>query len=153
MRITSRCGGSHVWTGAPGGGVAPAGISIPVGNCQAAVSAVIAVQTSSGAAGRSTSRLISNARLMARAPSWSRVLVGFGIFGDLGMKRDDEPVRTTTRCVLVVVAGHQSVDELRELGSESRAVLGRREAHLAIDAQRGHGLTSRPGSANQLAHL
>ena len=75
MRTTRRCGGSHVVIGLPSGGAAPAGISIPVGNCQAAVSAVIAVQTSSGAAGRSTSRVISNARLMTGAPCF--VIVGW----------------------------------------------------------------------------
>src|SRR4051794_33547258 len=32
MRTTSRCGGSQVVTGAPSGGAAPAGVSLPVGD-------------------------------------------------------------------------------------------------------------------------
>src|SRR4051795_8025089 len=104
MRITRRWGGSQVVTGAPSGGCAPAGISIPVGNIQAAGSAVIAVQTSSGAAGRSTSRLTSNSRLMA----W---LLGLG---DGGVQGDHEPVRATARRVLVVVSGDEAVDGLGE---------------------------------------
>ncbi|MCW3021965.1 MAG: hypothetical protein JWR30_1287 [Conexibacter sp.] len=47
MRITRRCGGSQVMKGPPSRGAAPAATSIPVGNCHAAVSAVMAAQTSS----------------------------------------------------------------------------------------------------------
>src|SRR4051812_50179156 len=70
MRITRRCGGSHVVAGKPSGGSEPAGISIPVGNCQAAVSAVIAVQTSSGEAGRGAPRGASNSRALTWGPSF-----------------------------------------------------------------------------------
>src|SRR6478752_429925 len=105
MRITRRCGGSQVVTGAPSGGSAPAGISMPVGNIQAAASAVIAVQTSSGAAGRSTSRVISNSRLMA----------GLLALRDGGVQRDDEPVPATAGCGLVVVLRDEAVDGVRQL--------------------------------------
>src|SRR5215213_9420315 len=124
MRITSRCGGSQVVTGLPSGGEPPAGISIPVGNCQAAASAVIAVQTSSGAAGRATSRVISNSRLM------SGVLVRDG-----GVQRDDEAVRTTAGRGLVVVLGDEAVDGVRELDGERGPVLRGREPHLAVDPE------------------
>src|SRR3954454_19119175 len=108
MRMTSRCGGSQVVTGAPSGGSAPAGISMPVGNIHAAGAAVIAVQTSSGAAGRSTSRLTSNSRLMLR-------LLGLG---DHGVQGDHEPVRAAARGVLVVVSGDEAVDRLGELAGK-----------------------------------
>src|SRR3954468_7563286 len=113
MRITRRCGGSQVVTGAPSGGLAPAGISMPVGNCQAAVSAVIAVQTSSGAAGRSTSRTISNSRLIS------------GLLGlrDLGVQRNDEAVLAAARRGLVVVLRDEAVDGVRQLGGERGPVL------------------------------
>src|SRR4051812_49954303 len=108
MRITRRCGGSQVVMGAPSGGAAPAEISIPVGNIHAAGSAVIAVQTSSGAAGRSTSRVTSNSRLMAGTP----------VVRDGGMQCDDEPVRATAGGGLVVVLRDEAVDGLGQLGGE-----------------------------------
>ena len=76
MRITSRCGGSHVVTGPPSGGSVPAGISIPAGTATPPLSAVIAVQTSSGAAGRAISRVTSNARLMSWGSFLFLVIVG-----------------------------------------------------------------------------
>src|SRR3954470_13244831 len=113
MRTTRRCGGSHVFTGPPSGGFSPGGISIPVGNCQAAVSAVIAVHTSSGAAGRSTSRAISNSRLMT----------GLLCLRDGRMQCDDEPVRTTAGGFLVVVLRNQPVDRVCQLGGKRGPVL------------------------------
>src|SRR3954469_5651549 len=109
MRITRRCGGSQVMIGppsGPSGGAAPAGISMPVGNIQAAGAAVIAVHTSSGEAGRSTSRMISNSRLMT----------GLLLLHDGGVECGDEPVRATARGRFVVVLGDQAVDGVREFG-------------------------------------
>src|SRR3954451_18730463 len=108
MRITRRRGGSQVVKGASSGGALPAGISIPVGNIHAAGSAVIAVQTSSGAAGRSTSRLASDSRLLLR-------LLGVG---DHGVQGDHDPVRAAARGVLVVVSGDEAVDRLGELAGK-----------------------------------
>src|SRR5215210_3771898 len=104
MRMVRRCGGSQVVTGAPSGGSAPAGISIPVGNIHAAGAAVIAVHTSSGATGRSTSRVTSNSRLMLR------------LLRDGGVQGHDEPVRAAARRGLVVVGGDEPVDRIRQLG-------------------------------------
>src|SRR5436189_393650 len=137
MRITSRCGGSQVVTGAPSGGAAPAGISIPVGNIHAAGAAVIAVQTSSGEAGRSTSRRTSNSRLTG----------GLLVLRDGGMQCDDEPVRTTAGSELVVVLRDEAVDGVGQLGGEGGPVLGGREPHLAVDPQGRDRLAgfARPG--------
>src|SRR5262245_59292426 len=99
---------------------------MPVGNIQAAGAAVIAVQTSSGEAGRSTSRRTSNSRLT----TWLLVL------GDGGMECDDEPVRAAPRGGLVVVLRDEAVDGFGQLGCERGAVLGGREPHLAVDPER-----------------
>src|SRR3954465_6697533 len=143
MRITRRCGGSQGVTGAPPGGGEPAGISMPVGNCQAAVSAVIAVQTSSGAAGRSTSRVISNSRLMIWVPC----------FRDGGVQCDYEPVRATAGGGLVVVLRDEAVDGVRQLDGERGPVLRGREPHLAVDPEGGERLVGRARSGDQLTDL
>src|SRR5215210_6846171 len=143
MRITRRCGGSQVVTGAPSGGEAPAGISIPVGNCQAAGSAVIAVQTSSGAAGRSTSRRTSNSRLMA----WLLVV------RDGGVQCDDEPVRTTAGGGLVVVLRDEAVHGAGQLDGERGPVLRGREPHLAVDPEGRERLAGGARPRDELADL
>src|ERR1700733_4256049 len=143
MRITRRCGGSQVVMGLPSGGVVPAGISIPVGNCQAAVSAVIAVQTSSGSAGRSTSRVISNSRLMLGAPG----------VGDGGVQGDDETVWTAAARGLVVVLRDEAVDGVRQFDGERRPVLRGREPHLAIDSESRERLAGCAGAGDELTDL
>src|SRR3954454_7734038 len=140
MRITSRCGGSHVFTGPPSGGALPSGISMPVGNCHAAVSAVIAVQTSSGRAGSSTSRVISNSRLM-------RELL---LVRDGRMQRDDEPVRAPAGSALVVVLRDEPVDGFGELTRERRAGLRRGKAHLAVDPERRKRPARGAGACDQI---
>src|SRR3954451_20237129 len=143
MRMTRRCGGSQVVTGAPSGGVAPAAISIPVGNIQAATSAVIAVQTSSGAAGRSTSRVISNSRLMIWVPC----------FRDGGVQCDYEPVRATAGGGLVVVLRDEAVDGVRQLDGERGPVLRGREPHLAVDPECREWLAGHARAGDELTDL
>src|SRR3954451_19175001 len=140
MRTTRRFGGSQVVTGAPSGGEEPAGISIPVGNCHAAVSAVIAVQTSSGGAGRATSRLISNSRLMA---GLLRVVWVVEVLGDARVQRDHEAVGPAARRALVVVLGDEAVDRLGELSGERGPVARGREPNLAVDAEGRKRLSGR----------
>src|SRR3954451_2177539 len=142
MRTTRRFGGSHVSIGAPSGGDAPAGSSMPVGNIQAAGAAVIAVQTSSGAAGRSTSRRTSNSRLIAGAPPWC----------DGGVQRDEEAVRATARGRLVVVLRDEAVDGLGQLDRERGAVLRGREPHLAVDPEGREPLCGRAPPRGDSAH-
>ena len=69
------------------------------------------------------------------------------------MQGDDEPVRTTAGRGLVVVLGDEAVDGLRQLGGERGAVLGRREADLAVDPEGRERLAGGAGRRDELADL